>query len=260
MDLHLKDKKVVVTASTSGTGFAVARKFLEEGAAVMINGRNGRKAEEKKNLLEQQFGKNRVFLCIGDAASEEGIRKICDHTRKSFGSADCVIANAGSGRPVSADQLDIKAWNISYEINLFSTVRLIKGMESIWDSHKGGSIVTVSSLAACQAIRAPYAYAAAKQGVCVFSKYLSDDYVAKKIRVNSVIPGNIFYKGGRWEELLQQDEAGVRSYIGQAVPMRRFATPEEVANAVVFLASDCASFITGTTLVIDGGQNRSTVF
>lgn len=117
----------------------------------------------------------------------------------------------------------------------------------------------LSSLAAYNRISAPYAYAAAKQAISVFSKYLSDDYAKKNIRVNSVVPGNVYYKGGRWEELVKQDEIGVKEYIENSVPLKRFATPDEIADAILFLASECASFITGTSLIVDGGQNRSSV-
>ena len=150
-------------------------------------------------------------------------------------------------------------WEKSFDINLFSTVKLVQAFDGLWNEERGGSIVMLSSLAAYNRISAPYAYAAAKQGISVFSKYLSDDYAKRNIRVNSVVPGNVFYKGGRWEELVKRDETGVKEYIENSVPLKRFASPDEIANAIVFLASDCASFITGTSLVVDGGQNRSSV-
>ena len=259
MDLQLNGRKIVITASTDGIGYATACKFLEEGACVLINGRNELKAQEKRNLLEKKFGENRVFLYIGDAASEEGIRGIFKYARDIFRHVDCIIANVGSGKPVTESNIDIEGWRKSFDINLFSAVKLIQEFDDLWDENTGGSIVTVSSLAAYNRIAAPYAYAAAKQGISVFSKYLSDDYAKRKIRVNSVIPGNVYYKGGRWEELSQKDESGVKEYIEGSVPLKRFAVPEEIADAIVFLASDRASFITGATLLVDGGQSRAIV-
>ena len=114
----------------------------------------------------------------------------------------------------------------------------------------------ISSLAACDRIEAPYAYAAAKEGVKVLTKYLADDYAERNVRVNCVIPGNVLFPGGRWEELMERDRSGTEKYIRENVPLRRFAKPEEVAAAVVFLASDRASFITGTSIIVDGGQKR----
>lgn len=259
MNLQLNEKKVVITASTDGIGYATACKFLEEGACVLINGRNESKAQEKKELLKKKFGKNRVFLYVGDTTSKEEIRGIYQYARSIFYHIDCIVANVGSGKPITQSNLDIEGWRRSFDINLFSAVRLIQEFDDLWEEKIGGSVVTVSSLAAYHRISAPYAYAAAKQGISVFSKYLSDDYAKRKIRVNSVIPGNVYYEGGRWEELLKKDEVGVKEYIERSVPLKRFASPQEVANAVVFLASDCASFITGATLLVDGGQNRAII-
>lgn len=259
MDLQLRKRKIVITASTDGIGYATAYRFLEEGACVLINGRNEGKAREKRNLLEKKFGENRVFLYIGDTTAEDGIRGIHQYAKSMFGHVDCIVANVGRGKPVSQSNLDIRGWKKSFDINLFSAVGLIQEFDDLWEQDTGGSIVTVSSLAAYNRIAAPYAYAAAKQGISVFSKYLSDDYAERKIRVNSVIPGNVFYKGGRWEELAKQDGAGVKQYIEHAVPFKRFAAPGEIADAIVFLSSGRASFITGATLLVDGGQCRTIV-
>ena len=259
MDLQLKGKKVVITASTDGIGYAVAYRFLQEGACVLMNGRNESKAQQKRYLLEKEFGENRVFLYTGDTTSEAGIKGIYQHAESIFNHIDCIVANVGSGKPITQSNLDIKGWKKSFDINLFSAVKLVQEFDGFWEENTGGSIVLVSSLAAYNRISAPYAYASAKQGVSVFSKYLSDDYAGRNIRVNSVIPGNVFYKGGRWEELLKKDESGVKEYIEHSVPLGRFAVPEEIAEAVVFLASDRASFITGAALLVDGGQSRSII-
>ena len=264
MDLQLKGKKAVITASTDGIGYAVAYKLLEEGANVLINGRNELKAQQKQYLLEKddgekEFGEKRVFLYIGDTTSEAGIKGIYQYAESIFNHIDCIVANVGCGRPITQSNLDIKSWEKNFDINLFSAVRLIQEFDGFWGENTNGSIVLVSSLAAYNRISAPYAYAASKQGISVFSKYLSDDYAGRNIRVNSVIPGNVFYKGGRWEELLKKDKSGVKEYIEHCVPLGRFATPEEIADAVTFLVSERASFITGASLLVDGGQSRSII-
>lgn len=259
MDLQLEGKKIVITASTDGIGYATVWKFLEEGACVLMNGRDQAKAQEKKRLLEKEFGEGRIFLYTGDTVSEDGIRGVYQCAKSNFGHIDCIVANVGSGKPIAQSNLDIKGWKEGFEINLFSAVKLINEFDDLWEQNTGGSIVTVSSLAAYSRLSTPYAYAAAKHGISVFSKYLSDDYAERKIRVNSVIPGNVFYPGGRWEELLNQDQNSVEEYIECSVPLKRFATPEEVADAIVFLASSRASFITGASLLVDGGQSRAIV-
>lgn len=256
MYLELERKKVVITASTDGIGYAAAYKFLEEGACVLLNGRDEAKAAKKLASLKKMFGEGKVFIYVGDTTSEEDIREMRHYAAKVFGHIDCMVANVGSGRPISTHRLEPLEWQKGFDINLFSAVKLIQVFDDMWAQQEGGSIVMLSSLAAYERIGAPYAYAAAKEGIRVFTKYLSDDYAARNIRVNCVIPGNVFYHGGRWEELLMQDKAGTEKYIQENVPLKRFAKPEEVADAIIFLASERASFITGTSLLVDGGQKR----
>lgn len=256
MNSHLEEKKIIITASTDGIGYATAYKFLEEGACVLLNGRNGAKAAEKADILRRKFGEKKVFLYVGDITLEDGIREIRRYAENVFEYIDCIVPNVGSGKPISRNRLEDLEWVRGFDINLFSAVRLIKEFDDMWMPQKGGNIVMLSSLAACERIGAPYAYAAAKEGIRVLTKYLSDDYAVRNIRVNCVIPGNVFYPGGRWEELLKQDKDGIEKYIEENVPLKRFARPEEIADAIVFLASEMASFITGTSLLVDGGQKR----
>ena len=195
-------------------------------------------------------------MLFRSVTKESDIVALKKYVKERFGKIDCLVANAGSGRPIAESRLDIKEWKIGFDINLFSAVRLINEFEDMWDGE--GNIVLLSSLAASDRIRAPYAYAAAKEGIRVLTKYLSDDYALRNIRVNCVIPGNVFFSGGRWEELLESNKEEIERYIQENVPLKRFAEPKEIAVAIIFLASDLASFITGTSLVVDGGQKRGT--
>ena len=135
-------------------------------------------------------------------------------------------------------------------------MRLIFKFEEILKKQENANIVLLSSLAGYEKIGAPTAYAAAKNSIRTLVKYLADEHALYGIRVNGVAPGNVFYSGGRWEELWNQDKEGIETYIDGSVPMKRFGTPEEIANTVVFLASDRASFITGEVIKVDGGQSR----
>jgi 3-oxoacyl-[acyl-carrier protein] reductase len=254
MELGLEGKKVAITASTDGIGLATARKFLDEGASVLINGRKQDKAEYTYNLLRNKFGQDRVYCFVGDMTVEENILDMKKYAQSVLKKVDCLVANVGSGKPISDNKLDINEWRGSFDTNLFSTVMLIDAFNDMLAQN--GSVLMISSLAGCSRIGAPYAYAASKDGIRVLTKYMSDDFAKRNIRVNCVVPGNVFYKGGRWDELISNDEKGTKQYIEENVPLKRFATPEEIANSVVFLASECASFITGTSLVVDGGQIR----
>ncbi len=246
----------MITASTNGIGYASARMFLEEGAHVVLNGRNKDTLQSRCTILKREFGDEYVSYFCGDATKENDIIELKNCVQRMYGKIDCLVANVGSGRSLVEDKLNSNEWENSFQINLFSSVKLIHAFHEMWDVQKGGSIVLLSSLAACDRIGAPYAYAAAKEGIRVLTKYLSDDYASKNIRVNCVIPGNVLFPSGRWEELIAFDKEGIQNYIQKNVPMKRFAQPQEIAAAIVFLSSTPASFITGTSLVVDGGQKR----
>lgn len=256
MDLSLDGKRMLITASTDGIGYEIAKQFLKEGAMVLINGRDVCKAKEKKKKLQEEYGRDKVFLYIGDATKEDELLRMREYIAELWGTVNGIVANVGSGKPVGTRRLDLLEWENSYSINLFSAVKLIDIFDGLWEEEKSGNIILMSSIAAYDVISAPYAYAAAKNGIRTLVKYLADDYAKRGIRVNCVVPGNVFYPGGRWEELLSQDYEGVHQYIDKNVPLKRFARPEEIASAVVFLASERASFITGTALIVDGGQCR----
>jgi len=256
METGLAGKHIVITASTNGIGYAAAEMFLEEGAYVVINGRDAETLKKRCRYLKNKYGNECVLGFCGDASKEEDIAALKKYVMGTFGKIDCLVANVGNGRPIAENRLEINEWTVGFEINLFSAVKLIHEFECMWNYQKGGSIVLLSSLAACDRIGAPYAYAAAKEGIKVLAKYLSDDYASKNIRVNCIIPGNVFFPGGRWEELLKDDRKGVEKYIRESVPLKRFADPKEIAASIVFFSSELASFITGASLVVDGGQKR----
>lgn len=256
MQTGLAGKYVAITASANGIGYAAAKMFLEEGAYVVINGRNEMRLKDCCRHLEKEYGNRHVYAFCGDITKTESIIALKKYVLEIFGGIDCLVANVGSGQPIAENRLDAIEWKAGFDTNLFSAVQLVHEFEDMWDVSKGGNIVFLSSLAACDRIQAPYAYAAAKEGIRVLTKYLSDDYAAKKIRVNCVIPGNVLFPGGRWEELLNNDSEETEEYIRENVPLKRFAKPKEIAAAILFLASDLASFITGTSLVVDGGQKR----
>lgn len=256
MELGLKDKSVFITASSDGIGKSIAITFLEEGANVIINGRNASKLKQAVLELSEKYGDSRVYGVIGDMSKEEDIESAKEYVINQVGNLDILIGNLGTGKPVSFNKLDMTEWYHMYEYNLFSAVRLIFKFEEILKKQENANIVLLSSLAGYEKIGAPTAYAAAKNSIRTLVKYLADEHALYGIRVNGVAPGNVFYSGGRWEELWNQDKEGIETYIDGSVPMKRFGTPEEIANTVVFLASDRASFITGEVIKVDGGQSR----
>ena len=257
MNLELEGKRVFVTASTDGIGKAIAESFLEEGAIVTVNGRNQSRLDRVILDFSKKYDGHRIHGAIGDMSKEEDIRRVKCFISSEFGKLDILIGNLGTGKPISADKLDITEWHHMYDYNLFSAVHLISAFEDILKKQENASIVLLSSLAGYERIGAPIAYAAAKNGIRTLVKYLADEYAAYGIRVNGVAPGNILFPGGRWEELQKRNIEGIREYIEKEVPMNRFGAPKEIANLVLFLASNRASFITGEIVKADGGQSRT---
>lgn len=257
MDLNLKDRTVLVTGSTSGIGKKIAETFLQEGARVLLNGRDEDKIIREKERLVREFGEDRVLVFTGDMIEPGNIKACKEYVGDVWGCLDILVPCLGTGKAVSGERLDLTEWEHMMKCNLYASVELIREFTPLLERGDGANIVLISSTVAYERASAPYAYAAAKRAVLMLCGYMAGDYAHKKIRINSVVPGNVFFAGGRWEELQQADPEGTKRYIEENVPMCRFGRPEEIADAVVFLASDRSAFTTGAALVVDGGQKRS---
>jgi len=256
MDLQIKNKKVFITASSAGIGFACAKSFLSEGAEVIINGKKKDKLEKSIKQLAELFPNSVIHGICGDMSKEQDIIAARKDIEEKCSGLDILVGNLGTGKGITVNKLHMDEWYHMYEYNLFSAVRLVDEFDELLKKSQSASIVLLSSLAGYDKIGAPIAYASAKNGIRTLIKYLADEYASYGIRVNGVAPGNVFYSGGRWEEILLQDRKGTKEYIQKSVPMKRFGMPEEIADTIVFLASERASFITGEIIKIDGGQSR----
>lgn len=253
MELSLENQVVFISGSSRGIGLATAEAFLREKACVILNGRDDSRLEGERERLSSNYP-NRVYTATGDATTTSGIQEIMEQIRNCTSQIDVFIANLGSGKPEDPDRLNIKEWRRFYEINVVANIALLKEMRPLLNKGEGKSIVFLSSIVAREKMSAPYGYAAAKSAIIILTKNLAKDLATDGFRVNCVLPGNIFFPGGRWEELRNQDQKGVDTYIKTEVPMRRFGKPEEIADAILFLSSKRAGFITGASLVVDGGQ------
>lgn len=254
MDLGLKGKKVFVTASVNGIGLATVERFLEEGADVVINGRKEQRLKEVSESLKKNYGEHIDYFC-GDMTSKESIYGAARYIQEKYGAIDVFVANLGSGKPESDNLLDVSEWERFYRINVLGTVELLDNLKGCLKNGNSPCVILISSVIAKEAAQAPLGYAASKSAVRTLNKYLSRLWVDDGIRVNCVLPGNIFFNGGRWEELNNADGESVSAYIEGSVPMNRFGKPEEVADTIVFLSSERAGFITGAEIAVDGGQS-----
>lgn len=253
MELELKDKRVLITASVQGIGFATAKAFLKEGAKVIINGRNEERLCHSVSLLEKEYH-GKVFSFLGDMRLRDEAENLKELLLSRFGGLDVLVSNLGSGKPESVNPLNLEEWKRFYDINVLSSVRILDSLHSVLVKGENPAVILISSVVSKEAASAPVGYASAKSAVRTLNKYLSRLWVEDGIRVNCVLPGNIYFKGGRWEELVRRDSDGIAAYIKSAVPMKRFGKPEEIADTIVFLASSRSSFTTGAEIAIDGGQ------
>ena len=256
MELGLGGKRVLITGSSRGIGLACAKAFLDEGAIVILNGRN---AEHLHRIAEElrESNEDRVYSVVADVLTDNGAGSIQRFVKEKIQGLDIFIANLGNGKAERTDPLDTSEWKRFYDINVLGNLKMLNAIHDFLVHGENPNMVFVSSVIAKEASQAPAGYAAAKSAVLTLNKYLSRSWAEDGIRVNCVLPGNVYFEGGRWEELKRADEDGVSEYIRSVVPMKRFARPEEVADAILFLSSERASFITGAELSVDGGQMRT---
>jgi 3-oxoacyl-[acyl-carrier protein] reductase len=252
MELNLKNKRVLITGSSQGIGYVIAQHFLEEGANVILVGRNIENLKSSESELIKQYGNDKVWSKPCDCSSSESLQELHDAIKNKFGGIDIVIANIGDGRSVPDPIPDNEQWQRLWNINFESALLTARSFLPMLENAKG-VLLFISSITALEAFGAPVDYSTAKSAVVAFSKNLARK-VAEKVRVNVIAPGNVNFPGSSWDEKIKQDASRVKNIIDLTVPMKRFGTPDEIADAALFLCSSRASFITGSVLVVDGGQ------
>jgi 3-oxoacyl-[acyl-carrier protein] reductase len=256
LDLRLTDKVAFVGGSSRGIGRAVAAAFLAEGARVTVTGRDPRPLEEAARGFSDRFGAERVHAFAGDLTDAEAVARALGETRERWGDPDCVVANVGSGTARPGWRLTQEDWDAAFVTNLWGSVRLVEAALPAMVEAGRGSVVLVASIVGLESVNAPLTYSAAKAALVNYGKNLARQVGASGVRVNAVAPGNVLFPGGSWERKLSERREFFERYVEAEVPLRRFGTPEEIADVVVFLSSERASFVTGSCVVADGGQTR----
>lgn len=257
MDLKLQGKVAFIAGSSRGIGLAIARAFVREGAKVVITGRDVDSLEKAMALLVSEAGTERVVSIRADMTDPDGIQRAVKEALIAFEVIDAVVANVGSGVARGGWDLSLDDWRSVLDANLLGSMALASAILPHLTSQGTGSLTFVSSIAGRESIKAPVTYSAAKAAIQSAVKSFSRLVGSSGVRVNAVAPGNVFFTGGSWERRLAERREFYEQYIESEVALQRFGRPEEIADAVVFLASERASFITGACLVVDGGQTRS---
>ena len=254
MDLELKGKIAVVSGSSSGIGRAISEALLGEGCIVYLTGRDADRLNKAANDCSEKFGKDNVLSFQGDLSESGNVKTLIKQILDQQGRLDIAVANIGTGRFPAGWDVPDEQWKGAMDINYYPAVWLIREAIRAMIPGKTGSIVAIDSIAGMEHIPAPIPYSAAKAALMAHMKYISKAVATEGIRVNTVSPGNVYFKGGTWDRLKTEKAEWVKKYLEESVPMKRLGTPEEIADTVCFLCSNRASFITGSNFVIDGGQ------
>src|SRR5262252_8089277 len=242
----LEGKIALVTGGSSGIGLATAKLFVQEGAYVFITGRRDPELAE----AAEQIGRN-VTALRGDVSNLGDLDRLFAQIKLEKGRLDVVFANAGIAKYAPLGAITEDLYDSIFNINVKGLVFTVqKALPLLPD---GASIVLNASIVASKGLAANSVYSATKAAVRSFARTWTTDLKDRRIRVNAISPGSIETPG--LNDLLASSDAGERrrKMISGSVPLGRFGTPDEIAKAVVFLASDDASYITGTELFVDGG-------
>ncbi len=253
MDLGLTGKVAMVSGASRGLGRAMAHALADEGMHLSVCART-RDALNEAVVELSRAGSAAGF--VGNITNPEDAQHWVDETVARFGGVDVLVNNAGGARPGTLAELPESAWQVEFDLNLFAPVRLARLCAAHMERRGGGSIINIGSIYGRES-GGPLTYNASKAALHSFTKMLAREFAPKNIRVNTIAPGSILAPGGIWEQSFPENPAFEKDFMSHEMPAGRLGRPDEVAYAVVMLASPRASWITGANIPVDGAQGRS---
>jgi 3-oxoacyl-[acyl-carrier protein] reductase len=256
MNLGLSGKVAIVTGSSRGLGLASARALALEGCRVVLSGRTEETLAAAARQLAADASSEAVHAVRTDVSTPDGVRQLIDGAVERFGGIDVLVNNVGLARGGSLLDTTDEAWQEAFDQTLMPAVRASKLAVPHMQRRGGGAIVIVASIYGREA-GGRMTYNAVKAAEISLAKSLAQQLAPMNIRVNSVSPGSILFEGGSWWKRQQEQPQAIAEFIARELPFGRFGTAEEVGNVVAFLSSPRASWISGTSVVVDGCQSRS---
>jgi 3-oxoacyl-[acyl-carrier protein] reductase len=257
MDLGLRDKVALVTGSSRGLGLASALALAAEGCRVVLSGRTESTLQSASTAVGAAAGDStRVVAVRGDLSTPEGVDQVVAGATGAFGGVDVLVNNVGAAGGAGLLETTDAQWQDALDHTLFPAIRASRAVVPLMRTRGGGAIVIIASVFGREA-GGRMAYNAVKAAEISLAKSLAQQLASSGIRVNSVSPGSILFEGGSWWKRQQADPTGIAEFVARELPFGRFGRAEEVGNVVAFLASPKASWISGTSVVVDGCQSRA---
>ncbi len=257
MDLLLTGKAAIVTGSSRGLGLASAKALAAEGCRVCLCAREPTMLEKAANEV-RAISKDSVIAVTADLSSPAGAEKVVTAALDAFGGVDVLVNNVATAKGSDIVHTSDAEWQEAFDHTLYPAIRMSRLVVPHMRKAGGGSIVMIASIWGRES-GGRMAYNAVKAAEISLAKSMAQQLAKDGIRVNSVAPGSILFAGGSWEKRQQADPAGIAEFIRTELPFGRFGRPEEVGAAVAFLASPRASWISGSSVPVDGCQSRSQI-
>ncbi|MDR5767546.1 MULTISPECIES: SDR family NAD(P)-dependent oxidoreductase [unclassified Caballeronia] len=250
MDLQLKGLKAIVTGGTKGIGLAIARTLAAEGADVAICARDAASVAATASALSELSGARASGAAV-DVSDGAALKAWVERVGAEWGGLDILVSNVSA----LAIGNDIESWRKEFETDLLGTVNLVDAAMPYLTASKAASIVAISSVSGREIDFAAGPYGVFKAALVHYMQGLANQLASKGIRANTVSPGNVYFEGGVWDWIEHNDPALFERALALN-PTGRMGKPQEIANAVAFVASPAASFVSGANIVVDGALTR----
>ncbi len=243
MSAEFTGRSVLVAGASTGIGKGIAQAFSQAGARVILGGR-------RANVLADAAKKTGATPLPGDYADPAAAEDLL----KRAGALDVLVVCYGATDTMAGFETNVAEWDRLIQANLSGPAHLSRLAGMAMKAQRKGAILFIGSICGQEVLGAPIAYNVAKTGLRALTRTMAHELGSHGVRVNMISPGNVIFPGGRWEAKQAANPVQVAQMIETRVPLRRFGTPKDIAEAALFLCSDRASYITGIDLTVDGGQ------